>query len=158
MKAVFPLFAALLVLAIGCLWWLAKHSGAADPSEAIDPSDRGALRFGTCAVCHGPQGRGVSGKGPSLRGSPLANGAASQMVRAVLNGIVGGRHPDGNEYPEGMTGQAWLPDPDLAAVINHVRTGFDNHGAPVSVEEVGRIRRDGRSRTTRFTRAELGLP
>ena len=158
MKCVLPVFAALLLLAGGGIWWLARHSGAAEVDLAGNPADRGALRFGICAVCHGPQGRGVAGKGPSLHGSLLANRSANQLVRAVLRGIAGGRHPDGSQYPEGMAGQAWMPDPDVAAVVNFVRTSFDNHGSPVTADDVARVRRETADRTTRYSRAELGLP
>ncbi len=113
----------------------------AAPSTATG-GERGAELYKThCAACHGDDGAGVAGAYPRLAGnravvlSPPAN--LVHMVRQ------GGFLPvtAGNPRPFGMPPYATLlSDQDVADVLNHVRTSWGQHAAPVSTLEVSRYR------------------
>jgi len=82
--------------------------GAAPPTEppADDGSsaDSGALLFSqTCAACHGQDGVGIDGLGPSLIGNEFVAGLSDEELVAFLNA---GRPAD---HPDNTTGIAMPP-------------------------------------------------
>jgi mono/diheme cytochrome c family protein len=94
-----------------------------------------------CAVCHGPEGRGMPPQYP-----PLASNQSIQMesavnpIRMVLNG---GFPPStfGNSKPYGMPPFAQiLSDDEAAAVVTYIRTSWGNLGAPISARNANALR------------------
>ena len=94
-----------------------------------------------CQACHGESGTGVQGTFPPLAGDPVVNGAnADTHIRIVLHGLsgkaIGGTHYSAQMPPFASQ----LSDAQIAAVVDHERTSWQNHGPIVTPEEVRRNR------------------
>ena len=94
-----------------------------------------------CQSCHGETGAGVPGAFPPLAGDPVVNGSdADAHIRIVLHGLSG-KAINGTHYAAQMPAFAGqLSDAQIAAVIDHERTSWQNHGPIVTPEEVSRDR------------------
>ena len=94
-----------------------------------------------CQACHGESGTGVQGTFPPLAGDPVVNGAnADAHIRIVLHGLSG-KVIGGTHYAAQMPAFAsQLSDAQIAAVVDHERTSWQNHGPIVTPEEVRRDR------------------
>jgi mono/diheme cytochrome c family protein len=94
-----------------------------------------------CAVCHGPEGRGMPPQYP-----PLASNQSIQMASAVnpIRMVLNGGFPPGtfgNLKPYGMPPFAQvLSDDEVAAVVTYIRTSWGNLGAPVSARNANALR------------------
>jgi mono/diheme cytochrome c family protein len=94
-----------------------------------------------CQACHGADGTGVAGTFPALAGDPVVNGAdADTHIRIVLHGLSG-KTIGGTRYSAQMPafGPA-LDDAQIAAVIDHERTSWQNHAPIVTPDQVKRDR------------------
>lgn len=104
----------------------------------FDYAALGAQVYATnCQSCHGEAGSGVPGTFPPLAGDPVVNGPdADAHIRIVLHGLsgktIGGVHFAA--HMPSFAGQ--LSDAQIAAVIDHERTSWQNHGPTVTPEEV----------------------
>ena len=107
----------------------------------FDYATLGAQVFAqSCQACHGADGKGVPGAFPALAGDPIVNGAAEAHIKIVLNGLSG-KTISGTHYPGQMPAFAsQLSDEQIAAVIDHERTSWGNHGTTVTPGEVHRDR------------------
>lgn len=94
-----------------------------------------------CQSCHGENGAGVTGTFPPLAGDPIVNGSdADAHIRIVLHGLSG-KTIGGVHYAAQMPAFAsQLSDAQIAAVIDHERTSWQNHGPTITPEEVKRDR------------------
>jgi cytochrome c oxidase subunit 2 len=73
-----------------------------------------------CAGCHQPNGEGIKGTFPAIKGSPVATGELDTHIELVLEG------------QSAMSGFAEkLSAVELSAVISYQRIGFDNDGDDV---------------------------
>ncbi len=94
-----------------------------------------------CAVCHEENGLGRPPHWP-----PLANNQSIQMRSAVnpIRMVLEGGYPPstaGNPRPYGMPPFAQLlSDQEIAAVVTYIRTSWNNHGTPVSPQQVNDLR------------------
>lgn len=89
-----------------------------------------------CSACHGASGAGVPGAFPPLAGDPVVNAADAKMhVTVVLHGLQG-KAIGGKSYSSQMPAFAQLSDADIAAIIDHERTSWGNHGAVITPSEV----------------------
>ena len=96
------------------------------PPAGAQAPEEGALVYANagCSGCHGANGEG--GIGPALAGNTdLANGAA--VLAQIIHG-GGGMPPFGH-----------LPDEQIAAVANHIRTSWGNT-TMITVEAVAAAR------------------
>ncbi len=84
-----------------------------------------------CAACHLPNGEGVPGAFPALKGSPIATGDVAGHIDIVLNG------------KSGTAMQAFrdqLSATELAAVITYERNAWGNSlGEAVSPTQISRL-------------------
>ncbi|HWV22966.1 MAG TPA: cytochrome c [Thermomicrobiales bacterium] len=84
-----------------------------------------------CIACHQPEGAGIPGIYPMLNGNPLLTGDDPTYFVATL-----------------LTGRGGMPtfrgfsDDQIAGVTSYVRQAWDNDAAPVSPEEVAKVRAD----------------
>lgn len=94
-----------------------------------------------CAACHGASGAGVPGAFPPLAGDPVVNGSAADVhIRIVLKGLAG-KVIGGVHFASQMPAfAAQLTDAQIAAVIDHERTSWGNHGPLVTPNQVKRDR------------------
>jgi mono/diheme cytochrome c family protein len=94
-----------------------------------------------CASCHGAQGAGITGTFPPLVSDPVVNAKdASDQIGIVLHGLSG-KSIAGVRYGAAMPAFAsQLTDQQIAAVIDHERTSWGNHGPTITPEQVTKKR------------------
>lgn len=130
----------------------APPAAAAPAAPASDPTalalrdgrlgQRGALVYlNNCSACHRSDGQGAQRTFPTLaRNSAVAAKDPTSLIRLVLQGSA---MPHTAEAPSAlaMPGFGWrLSDDNVADVLSFVRGSWGNQAAPVSSQEVGKIR------------------
>ena len=97
-----------------------------------------------CAACHQPSGQGLPGIYPPLADNAAVNDAdPTAHIHAVLYGLQG-KVIGGVAYPVPMQPfKDILSDEDIAAVVNHERSAWGNHGDPVTPAQVTALRSAG---------------
>lgn len=100
----------------------AESAGAAKTWSKEELMGKGKTAFaGTCAACHGPEGKGIPGVFPALDGSKVATGPVDEHIKTVLLG----RHT--GKYSAQMPAfAAQLSDADIAAIITFERNDLGN--------------------------------
>jgi mono/diheme cytochrome c family protein len=82
-----------------------------------------------CSGCHQRSGRGITGGFPPLAGHApqvLAQKGRAYLARLVLFGLAGAIEVEGTKYNGMMPSWSSLKDDEVAAVIDHVLTAWDN--------------------------------
>ncbi len=118
-------------------------------------ASRGAVAFASsCALCHGPSGKGQPGLGPSLIDSPWLLGEESIPIRLVLDGFTGPVEVDGETWDITMPGHRENPlldDEGIAAVLTWTRRQWGHAGDPIDPQKVTDLRRLTAGRTLPWT-------
>lgn len=98
-----------------------------------------------CAACHQANGQGMPGVFPPLKGNSAVNDAdPTKQIHVVLHGLQG-EVVDGKKYAAAMPPfKDILSDDQIAAVINHERSSWGNHGKPVTPAQVAAARGTGK--------------
>ncbi len=99
-----------------------------------------------CIACHGANGRGQEGLGPSLAGSKWVTGRAGLTARIILNGKEGEKM---------MPPLSMLTDDQVASVLTFVRRSWGHTASAVSPALVQEVRGASTGRTRPWTEAEL---
>lgn len=110
----------------------------ATPDTGGQSAAQGAALFvSNCAACHQASGEGLAGAFPPLKGNAAVSDAdPTQHIHVVLYGLSGAT-VGGVVYGSAMPPFSdALGDAEIAAIINHERSSWGNHGAAVSVEQV----------------------
>ena len=98
-------------------------AGASVPSQG-DPAKGQTVFAGTCAACHGPQAKGVTGLGKDLTTSAFAKGQTNpQLVSFIKQGRPSSDPANTTKVdmpPRG--GNPSLSDGQLADVVAYIRT------------------------------------
>jgi cytochrome c oxidase cbb3-type subunit 2 len=119
--------------------------GAPEAAVGAPPlanAEEGAKLFAsTCAACHGADGKGVPGAFPPLAGDPVVNAAdPTEHISTVLHG-ASGRMIGGQHYQAQMPSFAsQFSDAQIAAIIDHERSSWGNHGRLISAADVTAVR------------------
>lgn len=94
-----------------------------------------------CASCHGEAGTGTPGVFPPLAGDSVVNGKdADAHIKVVLHGLSG-KSIGGKTYAAQMPAFGpQLSDAQIAAVVDHERTSWGNHGPAITPAQVTRDR------------------
>ena len=117
------------------------------PAAAVEESD-GAALYVACAVCHQPDGAGIEGSFPPLRGrlAAVASTPAGRgyLVLVLAKGLFGSIEVAGVPYYGAMPAQG-LSDAQIAAVLNYVVGDLNadtlaDDWTPFESHEVARIR------------------
>jgi cytochrome c oxidase cbb3-type subunit 2 len=119
---------------------LEKAPPVTAPSSVGDR--QGAQLYSTnCAACHQASGEGVPLTFPPLKGDGVVNDAdPTRHITVVLQGMHG-VSIDGVAYSVTMPAfGALLGDDQIAAIINHERFSWGNHGTPVTTAQVKQVR------------------
>lgn len=97
-----------------------------------------------CSACHQASGLGIASTFPSLAGDPVVNAAdPTEHISTVLHGAHG-RVIGGVAYPVVMPPfESALNDEQVAALVNHERSSWDNHAPAVTAEQVAKVRSAG---------------
>jgi alcohol dehydrogenase (quinone), cytochrome c subunit len=100
-----------------------------------------AIYLGTCAPCHGTDGKGQAPFMPPLAGNPAVLDAnPSSLINLVLNGadpLVVRGVPDPYRMPQF---RIQLNDEAVAGVLSFVRDAWGNGAAEVTTEQVRKLR------------------
>lgn len=117
------------------------------PERAVDPLDQQMMASGEaiyvdqCAACHAPDGSGVPGLFPPLRGNPgVQQTSATTLAHAILTGAQAAATPVKPSQPA-MPAFAWkLTDDEIAAVSTYIGNSWGNAVKPVSPADVAKLR------------------
>ncbi len=95
----------------------------------------------SCQSCHGAAGVGVPGTFPALAGDSVVNGNdAGAHVKIVLRGLSG-KSINGVHFSAQMPAfGSQLTDAEIAAVVDHERTSWGNHGPIITPGQVAKSR------------------
>jgi mono/diheme cytochrome c family protein len=96
-----------------------------------------------CAACHQPDGSGVPGLAPPLRGElwkRLGGRSAAYLAGVLVSGMVG-VPLDGQRFGAAMPPWAHLSDPELAAVGSYVLQKLNGGKAGLGVAAVKEARK-----------------
>ncbi|MGL4221210.1 MAG: cytochrome c oxidase subunit II [Shewanella sp.] len=106
--------------------------------------------LGHCAACHQPNGEGLKGVFPHLKGSPIAVGPLGAHIEIVLNGKAGTAM---QAFSKQLTTQ------EIAAVITYERNAWGNNtGDAVQAKDVDAHQSAGSSNTSSATTAATQVP
>jgi mono/diheme cytochrome c family protein len=114
---------------------------AGDPDAGVMKSG-GAIYAVQCAACHAPDGSGVDGLFPMLKGSAVVQSNDPVSILHVV--LRGARSAATDPAPTAaaMPSFGWtLSDSDVAAVATYVRNAWGNRAPPVDAATVGKTRR-----------------
>ncbi len=89
-----------------------------------------------CAACHMPDGSGVPGRQPSLRGSAVVSDDNNRLIDLLLKGPSTVLAPNREKFSGAMPAFAMYSDNDLTSVINFLRANFSPDSAKVTAKEV----------------------
>jgi alcohol dehydrogenase (quinone), cytochrome c subunit len=111
--------------------------------RSVHASQPGATTYtGTCANCHGFDGKGFGPYTPALAGNPVVlDNDPSSLINLVLNGsnplVVRGT-PDPYRMPQF---RAQYSDREIADVVTFIRNGWGNQAPTVAVADVAKLRK-----------------
>lgn len=112
-----------------------------------------------CAACHQANGQGLPGVFPPLAESEWVKTAPEVSIKILLLGLNGSVTVNGQPYNGQMPGFKQLSDAEIAAVLTHVRTAWNNGGAAVTADAVKEVRAALKDRAEPWKgEAELGRP
>ena len=120
----------------------AYDDATAKALQSGKPQQAGAATYlGSCAACHGTDGKGQAPFMPPLAGNPAVLDAnASSLINLVLNGaepmVVRGI-PDAYRMPQF---RIQLSDEQIAQVLSFVRSAWGNDAAMVTTDQVEALR------------------
>jgi cytochrome c oxidase cbb3-type subunit II len=98
-----------------------------------------ALYTANCQSCHQPNGEGLKGAFPPLKGSTVVlNDNPELMVNIIMNGYTGRMQEGYGAMPAVGTNNN-LSAEEIAAIMNHEKTSWGNKANKVSVEEIKKI-------------------
>ncbi len=125
-----------------------KDQPVPNTTEATGEPDAGVMRNGgavyavQCAACHGPDGSGVDGLFPMLKGSALIQSPDPvSILHVVLRGTRSAATDLAPTAPA-MPSFGWtLNDDQVAAVSTYIRNAWGNRAPPVDAATVGKTRR-----------------
>src|SRR5258708_30770388 len=128
----------------------------------------GARTYDTyCSGCHQRSGRGIAGGFPPLAGHApevLAQKGNAYLARVVLFGLTGPIEVEGTKYNGVMPSWSSLKDDEIAAVIDHVLTTWDNDKLlpkdfkPIVPSDIAAARAENLTSAQVYAMREKGAP
>jgi mono/diheme cytochrome c family protein len=116
--------------------------------SAAQGEPEGANVYATsCASCHQPNGAGIPGVFPPIAGHVgdlyAAENGRQYLSDVIVFGLQGAITIDGTEYDGVMPSWFHLSDEEIAAVLNHIMTAWDDpvEFEPYDAADVARSRR-----------------
>ena len=92
----------------------------------------------SCAQCH------YAGEGsdtmPALVGDPKLKGDPAKVIQVILNGQQGVSEINGRKIQGIMQPHDFLTDSEVAGVVSYIRSRFGDGAAPVTPEDVAKLR------------------
>jgi len=121
--------------------------GGMTPLELHQPANwiaSGKAVYGTnCGSCHGPEGTGVAGQYPHLKGSEFVLGGEMRLTSILLHGITGALTVDGKAFNGQMQplGTTALNNTQLAQVLSYVRNSWGNTASVIYEDQIKEARK-----------------
>ncbi|MBX2935145.1 MAG: cytochrome c [Ferruginibacter sp.] len=112
-----------------------KAAAAANAKGGLP--DGNVLYAANCQSCHQPNGEGLKGAFPPLKGSPIVNGDDLELYVNIIMKGYDARAEYAVMNAVGLDNN--LSAEDITAIINHERTSWGNNAKPVTLEEVKKI-------------------
>lgn len=113
-----------------------KAQPGADGEAELDGA---ALYAANCQSCHQPNGEGLKGAFPPLKGSPVVlDDNPELMVNIIMNGYTGRISEGFGPMPPIGTNNNLKPE-EIAAIMNHEKTSWGNNARKVTVAEVKKL-------------------
>lgn len=91
---------------------------------------------GSCAACHGVDGKGQPGYFPPLAGNPDLFKDRIFPVQVVLNGISGPITVEDQSYNGSMPAFNHLSDVEIAAVVNFIRNAWESDSKEAQMKPI----------------------
>ncbi len=129
---------------LGPLLLVTVFGGAAERAAAVERYEDEAVGRASyvqhCARCHQPDGAGIDGLYPSLRGLPDDAAGRERAIRALLSGRVGVIDVDGVARDRVMPTHGYLGNETIAATLSYVLTEWGSATSPLTTEAVAGFR------------------
>jgi mono/diheme cytochrome c family protein len=125
-----------------------KDESGTSPQSAPPAADQATVKAGTqiyadeCSSCHTPDGKGIPGLFPALRGSAVVQQSdPTTLLHVVLRGARS-TGTSGAPTAAAMPQFAWvLNDDQVAAVVTYIRNAWENAAPAVSAGDVAKLRK-----------------
>lgn len=115
-----------------------EKSVAASAGKAPE-LDGAALYTVNCSSCHQPNGEGLTGAFPPLKGSKIVlNDDPDLQITIIMHGYSGRVNEGYGIMPPIGTNNNLKPE-EVAAIINHERSSWGNNSKQVTVEDVKKV-------------------
>lgn len=112
-----------------------QQQAATGGSKSIEP-DGAALYTANCQGCHQPNGEGLKGAFPALKGSSVVlNDDPELMVDIIMNGYTGRMQEGFGPMPPVGANNNLTPE-EIAAIMNHEKTSWGNDAKKVTPDQV----------------------
>lgn len=117
----------------------AGNTTASRPDGMVTPSgpDGKTIYTANCQSCHQPNGEGLKGAFPPLKGSPVVNGDNLELYIDIIMHGYDARAEYGVMPPVGTNMN--FTEQEVAALMNYERSSWGNNAKMVSPEEVKKI-------------------
>ncbi len=113
---------------------LAAAPQAPAPIGADTPG--GKIYLQVCAVCHMPNGSGVSAMQPALAGSAVVAGDPDRLIDVLLRGPAAVLPANREKFSNVMPPFALYNDADLASLLNYLRKNFAKGASEITPAQV----------------------
>ncbi|MBU3665012.1 MAG: c-type cytochrome [Chthoniobacterales bacterium] len=139
--------------------WAGGGAGAATKA-APDPMVVGKRLFiANCVACHQATGQGIAGQFPPLVDSEWVLGkdwhGDNHLVSILLHGLQGPIQVKGATYNGAMPPWKQLSDDQIASILTYIRNEWGNSAAPITAEQVAKVRADTAAQAEPYTQAAL---
>ncbi|HEY4327563.1 MAG TPA: cbb3-type cytochrome c oxidase subunit II [Mucilaginibacter sp.] len=115
------------------------QSAGGNKANAAPQFDGAALYTANCSSCHQPNGEGLVGAFPPLKGSKVVlNDDPEVQITIIMQGYNGRASEGYGVMPPVGTNNNLKPE-EIVAIINHERTSWGNNSKQVTAEEVKKI-------------------
>ena len=114
---------------------IAQRAGSAK-ATAAPQFDGAALYTANCSSCHQPNGEGLVGAFPALKGSKVVLDDNPEVQITIIMKGYNGRANEGYGVMPPVGTNNNLSAEEIVAIINHERTSWGNNSKQVTVDDV----------------------
>lgn len=111
-----------------------------------------------CLKCHSANGKGVTGRYPSLADSPLVNSDEQAFIKIALHGLQGPITRMGQTYNGKMNGYKKIDPVDIAHLLNYIRNSFGSKNEMIHPVEIIKTHVATINQKQPYTEAQLLKP
>ncbi len=116
-----------------------KAADTATGGQAAALPDGASLYSTHCQSCHQPNGEGLAGAFPPLKGSKIVLAdSVNQYADIIMNGYSG-RISEGFGPMPAVGANAKLTPEEVTAIMNHERSSWGNSAKPLTADEVKKV-------------------